>query len=72
MLCFLVTVILTSAAWAGLLWFMLRRVVQHLRSNPDGVKAISEHIFIPMFKRKVEPAATEPAPQADDPAETRS
>lgn len=30
----------------------LERVARHLRANPDGIKAIIEHFFLPLFARE--------------------
>lgn len=30
----------------------LERVARHLRSNPDGIKAVIEHLFLPLFARE--------------------
>lgn len=30
----------------------LERVARHLRGNPDGIKAIIEHLFLPLFARE--------------------
>ena len=30
----------------------LEKVARHLRGNPDGIKAIIEHLFLPLFARE--------------------
>lgn len=30
----------------------LEQVATHLRGNPDGIKAVIEHVFLPLFARK--------------------
>lgn len=47
-----ITFLLTTALWIGLLAFALRRVVRHMQQNPDAVKALSEHVLVPLFGKK--------------------
>lgn len=47
----IVTFPFTTALWAELLVFALRRVVRHVQTDLDAVKALSEHL-VPLFGRK--------------------
>lgn len=51
----------------------LERVARHLRDNPDGIKAIIEHLFLPLFARQdrtrqVTLEGVEPGETAGEPA----
>lgn len=53
------TFILTTALYACLVALALRRVAAHLRGNPEAVKAVTEHVLLPVLGRQAEqkPAA---------------
>ena len=54
MVAVIMTFILTTGVYASLMWLACRRVVHHLRGNPEAVKAVTEHVFLPMLGRKAE------------------
>ncbi|MDB5309113.1 MAG: hypothetical protein JWO38_3315 [Gemmataceae bacterium] len=54
MTCFLFTFILTSTGYWLLLWYALRRVLNHLRNNPEAQTAITKHVMTPLFGDKPE------------------
>ena len=35
-----------------LVWLAWRRLAQHLKENPDGVAALTSHLFVPLLGRK--------------------
>jgi hypothetical protein len=45
------TFILTTSVYAFILWVACRRVVSHLRGNPEAVQAVTEHVLLPMLER---------------------
>ena len=52
MMLIVITFILTTVAYGVLIWFASRRLVAHLRDNPEAVAALSEHLIIPILGRK--------------------
>jgi hypothetical protein len=34
-----------------LLWLMWRKLAAHLKDNPQGVAALTEHLFVPLLGR---------------------
>jgi len=54
MFAIIVTFSLTTIVYASLMWLACRRVVHHLRGNPEAVKAVTEHVLLPMLGRKAE------------------
>jgi hypothetical protein len=54
MVTILVTFVLTTALYGGLAVWGLRRLIRHLQSNNDGVKAVTEHVLLPMLGRSPE------------------
>ena len=53
------TFILTTGVYACLMWLAGRRVAHHLRGNPEAVKAVTEHVLLPMLGRQAEQKPTE-------------
>jgi hypothetical protein len=50
-----IQMVLFVALLGFLVWGILtglERVARHLRRNPDGIKAIIEHLFLPLFARE--------------------
>jgi hypothetical protein len=45
----IMTFLLTTAFYAFLLWLACRRVSRHLQGNADGVKAVTDHVLIPLL-----------------------
>jgi hypothetical protein len=48
----LVTFLLTTGLYGFLFWLAFQRVVNHLRGNPEGVKAVTDHVLLPALGRK--------------------
>jgi len=48
------TFILTTALYGCLLFLACRRVARHLQGNQDAVKAVTEHVLLPMLGRQAE------------------
>ncbi|HTU92890.1 MAG TPA: hypothetical protein VMF69_22610 [Gemmataceae bacterium] len=46
------TFLLTTAAYGALLWLACRRVLRHLKGNPEAVKAVTDHVLIPLLGRR--------------------
>ena len=53
-----ITFVLTTGVFVSLIWLACRRVVHHLRGNPEAVKAVTEHVLLPMLGRKPEQKPT--------------
>lgn len=50
-----IQMVLFCALVGFLVWGILtglERVARHLRGNPDGIRAIIEHLFLPLFARE--------------------
>jgi hypothetical protein len=54
MLTIVLTFILTSCMYGCLLFLACRRVARHLQGNQEAVKAVTEHVLLPMFGRQAE------------------
>lgn len=52
------TFILTTGLYGGLLFLAGRRVARHLQGNPEAVKAVTEHVLLPILGRKPDNGAT--------------
>jgi hypothetical protein len=48
------TFLVTTALYGVLLWLAIRRVSQHLQGNPEAVKAVTDHVLIPLLGRRPE------------------
>lgn len=46
------TFLLTTALYGFLLWLAVRRVSRHLQGNAEGVKAVTDHVLIPLLGRQ--------------------
>ena len=46
------TFLLTTAGYGILLWLACRRVSRHLQGNPEAVKAVTDHVLIPLLCRR--------------------
>jgi hypothetical protein len=55
------TFLLTTALYGGLLWLACRRVSRHLQGNPEAVKAVADHVLIPLLGRRQE-GGSQPSP----------
>jgi hypothetical protein len=50
--CVLLTFVVTTGVYAGLLVLAFRRVAWHLQGHPEAVKAVTEHVLLPLLGRK--------------------
>jgi hypothetical protein len=50
----IMTFILTTSVYVCLMWLACRRVAHHLRGNAEAVKAVTEHVLLPMLGRQAE------------------
>jgi hypothetical protein len=48
------TFLLTTAVYGALLWLAVRRISRHLQGNAEGVKAVTNHVLIPLLGRRPE------------------
>jgi hypothetical protein len=46
------TFLLTTALYGVLLWLACRRISRHLHGNAEGVRAVTDHVLIPLFSRR--------------------
>lgn len=51
MLLIILTFLLTTALYGFLLWWACRRISRHLQGNPEGVKAVTDHVLLPLLGR---------------------
>ena len=58
MILVIMTFILTTGVYACLMWLACRRVAHHLRGNPEAVKAVTEHVLLPLLRRQAEQKPT--------------
>jgi len=63
MVTILVTFVLTTVLYAALGAWGIRRLTRHLQSNPEAVKAVTEHVFMPLLGRKDEAEKKKPIPK---------
>ena len=54
MLLIFLTFILTTALYSCLLFLACRRVARHLQGNQEAVKAVTEHVLVPVLGRQIE------------------
>ncbi len=47
------TFVMTAAGLGALEWLLLRQIVCHVQDKPEAVKAILEHVLVPVFGKKV-------------------
>ncbi len=45
---------LTTGLYGFLLWLACRRVARHLQGNAEAVKAVTEHVLLPILGRQAE------------------
>jgi len=50
----ILTFLFTTGLFGGLAWWACRRITHHLRENPEGVAALTTHLFVPLLGRKPE------------------
>lgn len=58
MILVVLTFILTTGVYACLMWLACRWVAHHLRGNPEAIKAVTEHVLLPMVGRQAEQKPT--------------
>jgi len=61
------TFLLTTAGYGALLWLACRRIMRHLKDNPEAVKAVTEHVLIPLLGRRPEDERDEPTNEPERP-----
>ncbi len=54
MLLIILTFLLTTALYGALLWLAVRRILRHLQGNEEAVKAVTDHVLIPLLGRRPE------------------
>jgi hypothetical protein len=54
MLLIFLTFILTTCLYCSLLFLACRSVARHLQGNNEAVKAVTEHVLLPMLGRQAE------------------
>ena len=59
-----ITWLITTLVYGALGWIAIRRVVKHLRGNEVGMRAVVEHVLLPMLGK--ERTDEEPKPATDD------
>ena len=60
----LLTFVATTGIYCGLLVLACRRVARHLQGHPEAVKAVTEHVLVPLFgKRREEEEKKKPLPR---------
>lgn len=59
------TFILTTCLYGTLLFLACRRVAIHLQGNPEAVKALTEHLLLPVLGRQAE-KKTDDEPDKED------
>jgi hypothetical protein len=48
------TFLVTTALYGVLLWLAIRRVSRHLQGNAEAIKAVTDHVLIPLLGRRPE------------------
>jgi hypothetical protein len=48
---FLFTLVVLGLLVAGI-GFAFERIARHIRGNPEAMKAVIEHVFVPLFARQ--------------------
>jgi hypothetical protein len=64
MIAVLLTFVLTTLAYVALTFLAWRRVVEHLRDDPEASQAFSRHVLIPLLGRKSKEAPSEESKEA--------
>jgi hypothetical protein len=54
MLEIVLTFIATTCFYLAIALFFCQRVVWHLQDNPEAVKAVTDHVLVPLLGRKPE------------------
>jgi hypothetical protein len=58
----LVTFLVTTTIYVGLLALVLRRVARHCQGNDTATRAVTEHVLLPILGRAPEQKVTEQKP----------
>jgi hypothetical protein len=62
----LLTFVATTGIYAGLLVWAFRRTARHLQDHPEGMRALTEHVLVPLLGKKHDEARKEePVPEAN-------
>jgi hypothetical protein len=48
----LLTFVATTGLYVGLAVLAFCRVMRHLQTHPDGMRAVTEHVLAPLFGRQ--------------------
>lgn len=67
MLLIILTFLLTTALYGLLLYLACRRISRHLQGNPEGVKAVTDHVLIPLLGRQPDVESERPVSEAEAP-----
>jgi hypothetical protein len=52
----LLTFVVTTVIYAALLALAFHRVARHMQGNPEGMRAVTEHVLVPLLgKQQNEP-----------------
>lgn len=52
----LFTFVMTSLGFGALVWWVGRRIAEHVQQDPDAARCLVDHVLIPIFGRKPEDA----------------
>lgn len=58
MILVLVTFVVTTGIYLGLLVLAFRRVARHLQGHPEATRAVTEHVLIPILGKQRDEAET--------------
>jgi hypothetical protein len=67
MLLIILTFLLTTAFYAILLYLACRRISRHLQRTPEGVKAVTAHVLLPLLNRPPDEETDHPPGQTETP-----
>ena len=48
--------LLTTGGYGFLLWLACRRIMEHLKGDPQATEAFTRHVLVPLFGRRKEAA----------------
>jgi hypothetical protein len=48
----LLTFVATTGIYSGLLVLAFRRVARHLQGHPEAMRAVTEHVLVPLLGKK--------------------
>ena len=61
------TFVMTTAIYGILVGLAFRRVLRHLQNNPEGVRAVTDHVLIPLLGRQPDDERQPPVDEAGTP-----